>query len=338
MNYYCGKTILVTGATGLIGSHLVEHLMSIKNARVIAMGRSEQKLKSLFKRYITNPLFSYIAQDVAKELPRFKEPLDIIFHAASPIAGELIKNNPVDVIQANIIGVNNFLEFLKQQETVTGVKGRLVIFSSAVVYANLFDENIVVKETDTAVTGTLDADYAPYSEAKRMIEVLAKAYYRQYGVDSVIGRLSYVYGFSKFYSNTAFCEFLSNACDGKNIIIKNFNMEKRDNIFVEDAVEGLLCLGELGKSAESYNISSNGELGNFCAIDEMAGIIVDVVNSINVAQVKVKYLSKTSDCNKRKPGILMDNCKIKELGWKLRNTLQQGITETVNQYHIEKRL
>ena len=57
MKSFSGKTVLVTGATGLIGSHIVYELMSMKNVRVIALGRNIEKIKKIFKDYINNANF-----------------------------------------------------------------------------------------------------------------------------------------------------------------------------------------------------------------------------------------------------------------------------------------
>ena len=65
MKSFSGKTVLVTGATGLIGSHIVYELMSMKNVRVIALGRNIEKIKKIFKDYINNANFYYVVQDVS---------------------------------------------------------------------------------------------------------------------------------------------------------------------------------------------------------------------------------------------------------------------------------
>ena len=66
MQYFTGKTILVTGATGLIGSNLIYELMKQNNVKVIALSRSEEKIKKVFFDYLDNLNFKYIAQDVSE--------------------------------------------------------------------------------------------------------------------------------------------------------------------------------------------------------------------------------------------------------------------------------
>jgi len=330
MKYYAGKTVLVTGATGLIGSCLVEHLMQMDDVQVIALSRSQEKLEEIFKEYMTNPRFEICARDASLPIPEFKRIIDVIFHAASPISGAIIREKPVDIIEPNIIGTKNCLDFLKIQKERTGINGRVVIFSSATVYSNRSNTDRKVCEDDTAVADTIDAANAPYSESKRMVEVLTKAYYKQYNVDSVIARFSYIYGYSHFQPNTAFYEFIRKAVSGTDIVMNNSNLARRDNIYIKDAVNALLLLCSNGKTAESYNISSDGDLDNFMAVDEMAQVIANVVNKISGSTVKVSYLAPKTDG--RSPGILLDNSKMKDLGWKIQTSIECGIEETVKEF------
>lgn len=254
----------------------------------------------------------------------------LYFHAASPISGAVIKESPVDVIEPNVLGTKYLLDFLKNQAQKTGKKGRLILFSSATVYANNTSENITVKEDETSIADSLDAVNSPYSESKRFIEVLAKAYSRQYGIETIIARFSYIYGPVPYMPNTAFYEFINKAERGEDITLNNSDIARRDNIYVEDAVRGVVLIAEKGISGESYNVSSNGDLGNFKAVDEMAQIISHQINETLNFKTQVKYLSEKSE--NRKPGICMDNNKLKQLGWNIEYSIEQGIKETINYY------
>ena len=328
MSMFDNKTILITGATGLLGTHLVKKLLEYKDCRVIALGRSLQKLKEVFDGYEGNLVL--IEGDVSNDVPLVKNGIDIIFHAASPIAGDIIRNYPVSVLKPNILGTINCLEYLKKELEFSGKKGCMVVFSSATVYANMTDGDYKVPENETSVADTLDAPNAPYSESKRMAEVIARSYYKQYGVDVKIARFSYLYGYTKQAPNTAFYEFINKSIHGENLLLNNSGAPRRDNIFVDDAIEGLLCLCEKGNSGESYNISSSGDKGNFAAIDEIANIIATVANkNIEGACVNVSFREKSDG---RKPGLMLDNSKLKSLGWRINNGLEEGVEKTLKAY------
>lgn len=326
---FSNKTALVTGATGLIGSHIVNALMAMGDVRVVALSRTEEKLKCCFKKYLGNPNFSFIAQDVCKPID-LPVPVDFVFHAASLVGGKPTAVRPMDAINPNLLGTQNCLDLLLRQREATGISGRMILFSSVTVYGNTGQYDITVMEDDTAVTERLDTASAPYSQAKRMSEVIALAYYRQFGIDVVIARPSTVYGPTRFMSNTVFYEFVECAFAGKNIIINNPTAARRDNIYVDDAVSALLCVCQNGVSGQTYNISSNGDKGNFAAVDEVAQQIAVSVNEYFGGPQMVNVVFRESRQEKRNAGIKLDNTKLKSLGWQLQISMEEGIKRTVS--------
>lgn len=325
-----GKTILITGATGLIGTHLVKKLLAFKDCTIVALGRSIEKLEEVFKGYQGKGQLILMKGDVAEEMPIYEKDFDYIFHAASPIAGDIIRNYPVSVIKPNIVGTINCLDYLKKKKEENGQSGKMVVFSSATVYANTTQTDCCVEETETSIADTLDAANAPYSESKRMAEVIARAYAKQYNIQVFIARFSYLYGYSKQAPNTAFYEFINKSLRGEDLLLNSDGAPKRDNIYVDDAVNGLLCLVEKGVAGESYNISSGGDMGNFAAIDEIANAIACAANkSISGATVSVSFREQADG---RKPGIALDNRKLKALGWEVENSLEEGVSKTLKSY------
>lgn len=329
MNRFSGKTVLVTGATGLIGSNIVDRLMLMDDVKVIALARNEEKLKKGFADYIGNKNFCTVIQDICDpiNLPKSIE-VDYIFHAAGAMTGEVINNRPLEVIDANLTGARNCLNLLYEQKKF-GRDGRLVLFSSVTVYGNNLNTDRTVLEKDTDVAGTLDIPYAAYAETKRMSEVLALSYCRQYAIDVVIARLSTVYGYTRFPPNTAFYEFVKKALNSEDIVLKNFGLPRRDNIYIDDAVNGLFLICEKGTKGEAYNISSNGDLGNFAAVDEIAEIVAKVANDIYGKNIAVKY--ENHSVKNRGAGVKLDNAKVRDLGLEINFSLEEGIDIILSQ-------
>lgn len=323
---FSDKTVLVVGATGLIGSRIVNTLVQNQTTRVIAIGRSINKLYSMFRQFLLFANFSVVVHDINEPLPNLGQ-IDYIFQAAGTISGSEIKEKPVNAIKPNIIGNINCLEYLRSQKESCHHNGRLVVFSSATVYNNNGNEDIIVDESQTEIAEHLESPISPYSESKRMIEVIARSYYKQYGIDVVIARFGYVYGFSYFAPETGFFDFMNKAVRGENIRIKNPNMARRDNIYVEDAVDGTLQICLKGKSGEAYNVSSGGALNNYCSLDEIAGYMSQIV--------KEKFDIDTEVCiplngeKHRDPGIVLDNSKLKGLGWNVSYDIINGINDSL---------
>ena len=327
-NIYKGKVVLVTGASGLIGSNLVNRLLRFDGVHVIALGRDRGRLQQVFRSQLSNPALTLVEHDISVPLAISLGRIDFVFHAAGPISGQIIRMDPLSVVSANLKGLINCLDYLQNQKNDTGVVGTIIVFSSATVYGNAYDCQTVVKETETAMAETLDSPTAPYSESKRMVEVVARSYAAQCGLVVKIARFSYVYGYCKIPPSTAFYEFIKKAIKGEDLLFKQSGFAKRDNIYVDDAVDGVLHVCEYGMSCEAYNISSCGEGGNFAAIDEIAGEISRRANADGRRNVRVVVQHQ----GKRNAGVMLDNTKLVGLGWKLTTSLADGIGQVFDSY------
>ena len=306
----------------MIGSNLVDRIMTMKPAKLIVTGRNEKKLVSTFTDYVDKENFVILQHDAAKPIPSGVQGVDYIFHAAGPMEREIVMNRPVDIILPNILGTINMMEFLRNQEILTGKRGRIVVFSSVTVYNNPGVDNYDALETETTHAISLDVPTACYAESKRMSEVIARSYVKQYGVDAVITRFSTVYGPTRNIPDTAFYEFIRKSIAGEDITVNSSAAPRRDNIYVDDAIDGLICVALSGKTGEAYNVSSGGELDNYAAVDEIAKV------ATRVAAKGSKVIYRTEGESK-KGGMTLNNNKLKSLGWTLRYSMEAGIAETI---------
>lgn len=322
------KRVLITGATGLLGYNIIDHLKDVQGISIIAVGRSENKLKSTFDPINHTKSIEYFVHNLCDKFPESLGKIDFIFHAASPVSGMDIKNAPYDVISSNLFGIINCLEYCKQQKS-----GKVIVFSSATVYAEN-GGNELAEEDDTTYAENLISYNSPYSESKRMVEVIAHAYKRQYGVDVLIARFSYVYGYTPNPAKTAFYEFLFTALRGENIIMKNACLPKRDNIYVDDAVNALLMLCQIDSTNNYvYNISSNGNKDNYASAYEIAMTIAEVASERSGKSCFVK-------CEKEPcvlQGVKLSNAKLGKIGWSITSCLKDGISETLRKYNDDIR-
>lgn len=317
---YKNLNILVTGATGLIGSHLVKRLLLEDVNKIFVCSRNLEKIKNLKIKYWNNDFrIIPIKWDVIDKLNIDDCKIDILFHAAGIITSKSINQYPVDVINSNIYGLINCIKMIQNQG-----EGRVVVFSSATIYGAENDGERVVDEKDTDITYSLDNSSAVYSESKRMSEILAQSYYKQYGLDIVIGRLSYVYGQSIYGTKTAINEFVTKAVEGQNIILNSDTFVMRDYIYVDDAVEGLILLAYKGEKGEAYNVSSSGEMECKASVYDFARKIVEIGNNPNVILV----VKNEKIINKQ--GIMLDNRKIKRLGFEQMYSIEDGIKDMLN--------
>ena len=306
---------LITGASGLIGSCIVDVLLSAnrlygKKFLIYVMGRSIEKLA---QRFEVSSDIHFVAQNVID--PIAIESLDYIIHAASNADPRSYALYPVETILTNVIGAKNVLDYCK----VT--RARALLTSTFEVYGKLEQDEYAENEYGTI---GLDVIRNCYPESKRTAEMLFRCYHNEYGVDCVIARLASIYGPTMQKDDSkAHAQFLRNALAGEDIVLKSKGTQKRTYCYVMDAVSGLFAVLFKGKSGESYNVANDKSIAT---IAEVAQTIADLSGTKIIFdlpdEVESKGFSKPQNC-------VLKTDKIKALGWSGKYDLKQGLSETL---------
>ena len=222
-----GKVFVIGGASGLIGSYLLE-LVSNAGGSVVAISRSGGVCTEV-------PGVKYIKGDVSENASDKIENADYIIHAASPANPKVFDEDPVGVINANVRGTERALALSKK----TGAK--LLFASSSEVYG----ENIYNRPLKEEDAGTVDSTLprACYTESKRLAENLCVNYDRQFGTHSVIARIAFCYGGNFLASdNRVIPQFIRMALNDKKIIMKSSGAMRRSYIYVADVAVAIIKL------------------------------------------------------------------------------------------------
>ena len=313
-------TILVTGATGLIGSCLIDLLMLAnkrgRNFKVYALGRNVEKLSARFKTFANSPHLYFVEQDIRHPLDRSLQ-IDYIVHGASNADPRNYALYPVETMLINLDGTKNVLEYCKEHKQT-----KAILLSTFEVYGNAGKD--VYVEWDS---GEVDLNQlrSCYPESKRCAEILTRCYVDEYGVNAVIGRLCSIYGPTMAKDDSkAHAQFVRNAMNGENIVLKSKGLQRRTYCYVVDAVTGLLCVLENGKSGDAYNISNEKSIVSIAEVAEaVATIAGKKVVFCLPDDVEKKGFSKPQNC-------ILDNTKLRSLGWQGRYSLEAGLEETIN--------
>ncbi|MBO4466376.1 MAG: NAD-dependent epimerase/dehydratase family protein [Bacteroidales bacterium] len=317
-----GKTVLLSGGTGLIGSCLVDVLMkrnSIENlgCTVIALGRNEERAKERFLAYADNPLFQFIKQDINLPLA-LPVRADYVIHLASNTHPVAYATEPVSTIMTNITGLQNMLDFARSCGTE-----RFAFASSNEIYGENRGD---VEFFDEKYCGYIDSNTlrAGYPESKRCGEALCQAYISQYGMDIVIPRFTRSFGPTLLPSDTkAMSQFLRNAVRKENIVLKSDGLQHYSYTYVADAVSGLLYVLLLGVSGEAYNIADvSGDITLRDLAAELAAIAgTEVVFDLPSAAEAAGFSKATK--------ARLSSAKLQALGWKSRFPIKVGLHHTV---------
>ena len=324
------KSILITGASGLICSFLVDVLMYRNtkyndNIKIYMLCRNENKLIDRFSYYDLEKYgpnnrgnLIYLTQNVCDKFD-FDIDFDFIIHAASNTHPKQYSTDPVGTITTNIIGMNNILEYCTKHRPQ-----RVFMMSSVEIYGEnrgdteLFDEKYL---------GYIDCNTsrAGYPESKRLCESLCQAYILKYDMDIVIGRLSRVYGPTMARDDSkALAQFIRNALNGEDIVLKSEGTQYYSYTYVADAVLGLLYVLLKGKKGEAYNISDEKsdimlkDLAKIIADEAVTKVVFDLPDEVEAAGFSTVTKAR------------LDNSKIRELGYEAKYNIRDGVIRTMN--------
>ena len=319
------KSILITGASGLIGSFLIDVIMHKNcaadlNCKIIAMGRSVEKAKNRFERYWDNPCFEFLSHDINKPLVFSDDrKIDYMIHLASNTHPIAYSTDPIGTIATNIIGTNNLLDFASNHGTL-----RFVFASSNEIYGEnrgdteFFDENYCGYINSNTLR-------AGYPESKRCGEALCQAYKHQKNLDVGIARLTRSYGPTLLKTDTkALSQFIKKGISGEDIVLKSEGTQYYSYTYMADAVYGLLTVLLKGENGEAYNIADET---SDIMLKDLAALIAEYAGKKVVFELPdEKERAGYSTATKAR----LANEKIKGLGWSPFYDIKRGITRTLD--------
>lgn len=319
-----GKSLLLSGATGMIGSLLVDALMTRNGTaappcHIYALGRNPEKARARFARWWDMPTFHFVCGDVnTASFEGLPQRLDFVLHLASNTHPVAYATDPIGTVTTNIIGTQHLLELACRLGAA-----RFLFASSNEIYGEnrgdreLFDEHYL---------GYIDSNTlrAGYPESKRCGEALCQAYRKQRGLDAVVARLTRSFGPSLLPSDTkAMSQFLRNGARGEDIVLKSKGDQLFSYTYTADAVTGLLTVLLNGTDGEAYNIAeerSDVPLKEIAALIARAAgtqVVFDLPDAVEAAG-----FSKATKAR-------LDGSKLRSLGWRARFPMKEAIRRTL---------
>lgn len=304
MSVFDGKTILVTGATGLIGKLCVKSLLnSGYNTQVIALVRDEEKAKNIFGE---SKRLTYLVQDINQRINTTRR-VDYIIHAASTTSSKDFVEKPVETIYTAINGSRNILEFAKNKR----LEG-MVYLSSLEIYGVNEKENI--KERDYGYIDILNPR-SSYSESKKMVETMCISYGTEYGVPVKIARLAQTFGAGVSISdNRVFAQFAKAIINKENIVLHTKGETKRNYCYTTDAVRGIFTILTKGENNNAYNVANEN---SYCSISEMAHLLE---NEYTKVEYKIDEVNRGYNPTVK---IALNTEKLNALGWEAKVDLKE---------------
>lgn len=317
------SNILVTGATGLVGSTLAELLLlhaKEYSYTVYAGCRSKEKFEKRFGTDVPNIIFFEL--DVTKSLQSC-EHFDYIVHAASGASPNAFASDPVGVMKANLFGTTNLLDYGIEH----GLK-RFLYISSGEAYG----EGCIGKWTEKD-SGYVDSmsPRACYPSSKRAAETLCAAYAKQFNVETVVARLCHTYGPCFTDSdNRVYAQFIRNIIHGEDIVLKSKGEQYRSWLYVVDCVSALLYILINGESGEAYNVANDD---SNITIKQLAEIVAKIAGKKVVFDLPSEIEKQSGTPIKKS---VFDTTKIENLGWHTQTDIKKGLMNTIETLQMSR--
>lgn len=318
------KSVLITGATGMICSAIVELLFDLNTTsdahiKILLAGRSLQRIQQRFYGFTEGKDYQFVDYDATQDITLDVQP-DYIIHGASPADPAAIIAYPVETMFSNLYGLKSLLDIAKKHPAT-----RLVLISSSEVYGKK-NEARPFAENDYGFVDILNPR-ASYPSSKRAAETMCAAYHEEYGVDFVVVRPGHIYGPTITDKDSrASAQFTRLAAQGENIVLKSAGTQLRSYCYTLDCASAILTVLLHGECSEAYNISNSQSI---VSIRELAECIA------KVAGVEVVFQQASGE--EQKSYNLMDNSsldstKLQSLGWNGCYSLIKGVESTVKYF------
>lgn len=317
-----GKTFLITGASGLVASFIIDMLMYLnieKNAgvKIFALGRNESRMKQRYQSYEGMECLNFIVQDVCEPI-KMSENADYVIHAAGNGYPSAFRENPVGTMTPALLGTYYIMEYARNHQV-----SRVLYISSGEVYGNGEKNITAFQESYSGYIDILSARSC-YPSAKRAAETLCVSYMQQYQIDIIIARLAHTFGPNTTASdNRANAQFMNNVIRNEDIVLKSAGKQMRSYTYIADCASGILTALLHGKPGEAYNIANADEkvtIAEFAEMTALAGNKKCIYQNPNereqAEQTPISYA-------------VLDSSKLQSLGWHSRYQVKRGIEHTL---------
>ena len=321
-----GKSVLITGAGGMIGSYMLQTLALLNDQhdygiRILAMLRNPGKLPDEVR---SRKDVEVLVHDVTEKL-HIEEAVDYVIHAASPASPLIMQNQPVETAAANTLGTFYTLMLAKEKNA----EGYLYI-SSREIYGQPGEGQEFFTEDTYGFVDPLNARSC-YPEGKKAAETMCICFHEEYNLNVKIARLAHTYGPGmSIYDGRVQADFLNNVYHNQDIVLKSEGTAVRTYTYIADAVTGLFKV-LLDTEEIVYNIGN--EEGKV-SIRELAEIMVGIYPERNLKLVFDIPEGGTKGTAPFTLGILSSR-KLRKAGWDPRYTVKEGFARTLSYLELE---
>ena len=325
-----GKTVMVSGATGLVGSAVVRYLLDLNKAlssdiKIIGLYKDEEKCRKLYGNIKDCPFCPrFFSSDDAVS---FDDKVDYIVHCAGISGGSKMHlKDPVRVFDIGINGTRSLLEYAVSYEC----KG-FVYVSTYEIYGGVNEDALILENHPCQLDPmTLRNSYA---EVKRLCESMCVAYSAKYGMHVYSGRLTSSFGTGVSYNDPRFfAEFARCVVNGQNIVMKSTGGTVRNYLDVDDAASGFLYMLVNGENCTAYNLTNRN---NVFSVRDIAMRMIELDG--NHVELVFDIADDIKSLGFRKEGVtVVDPTKLENIGWSPIYTFDETLQKLLDTMKMNK--
>lgn len=312
-----GKTVFITGATGLIGYTLTSALLYYNKEhqaglRVVALVRDMERAERQFHGQLADRCELSFVSGTVEELPEIRGPVDYIVHGACPTTSRFFVQSPVETIQSIVLGTQNVLE-LAVKKQVSG----MVCLSSMEVFGKITHREKLREEE----LGYIDlfSPRSSYPESKRLAETMSCAYAAEYRVPVTLARLAQTFGPGVASSDERVFAYMARcAINGEDIRLNTSGAKENTYLYTADAVSAILLLLIRGERGTAYNA---GNPETYCSVKEMGEIVAQELGNGSISVLT--NTGKTQGLYPPEGFLNLNMERLQSLGWRPSKDLRE---------------
>ncbi|MFA6270286.1 MAG: GDP-mannose 4,6-dehydratase [Candidatus Paceibacterota bacterium] len=310
MTDFKNKSILVTGATGLVGSHLTRKLVDMGADVTILVrdyiSKSELKRSGYFDK--TNRVYGDVSDMKLLERAIGEYEVKIVFHLAAQTIVPIANRNPMSTFDTNIMGTARLLEVCRHAPLIE----KIVVASSDKAYGDSGKEAYIE-------TMPLKGEH-PYDVSKSSQDLISLAYAHSYDMNIAVARCGNIYGAGDLNWSRLIPGTIRRLLNKERPLIYGNGMMLRDYFYVEDCADAYILLGQSNETG-AFNFSG-GE-------PKTALEVVALIQKVMGTKSPLDYVGSSNEIDSQ----WLDSTKAKErLGFSPAHTLETGLIETVEWY------
>ena len=310
--------VLITGGTGFVGSHLCDMLIN-EGHEIVVFARNDNKLENVKNiiekieiKHIDVTNFDDLGQSIESTKP------DVIFHLAGETSHKKSFENPLYDVDVNSKSTLFLLEKIRK----LNLNCKFILGSTFIVIGK--PKKLPIDENTPCNPTTI------YGADRLASEHYCKIYHNLYNLDTIIFRITNSFGPREQYKTpekNALNFLIYQAFQGNEVNIYNEGKFFRDVIYISDVISALTTIMHKGKSGNLYWIASGKKTWFY----EIGKILEEKTNGTVIYGDATEYNKKVDVGN-----FLVDNSKLKSLGWNSNVSIKDGILKTIEYFSTKE--